>query len=180
MGVSSPAPLTATKPLLLRNPIRGSGNSNSRSSLLSAHLGGRASGPPLCGGEPPATPSNTPCHFGAAALVLCLCHQSRTHVVPRSLPLPHTTVGAGLVPALYLPQCMQTVSATAGIKPTPDCLHPKSGTPPQDPKWCIPTRERKICRPRNGKYIRGHRRRDSNRLPSSCTCLYSRNADRKP
>ena len=47
---------------------------------------GRAYGPPLCGGTPPATPPSTPCHVGPAAPASCLCHRSLTHVVPRSRP----------------------------------------------------------------------------------------------
>ena len=47
---------------------------------------GRAYGPPLCGGTPPATPPSTPCHVGPAAPASCLCRRSLTHVVPPSRP----------------------------------------------------------------------------------------------
>ena len=51
---------------------------------------------------------------------------------PPSSPFPsNVPAGAGLVPALYLAQSLQACSAPAGIIPTPDCRHPKSGTNPK-------------------------------------------------
>ena len=104
-----------------------------------AVLCGRAFGPPLCGGIPPATPpyATHPVHSSPAT---CLANRVSTPT-RRLQPLTTdhcsshprvATVGAGLVPARYLPKSRrQTASATAAMNAPPGRSHPKSEMRPR-------------------------------------------------
>ena len=95
--------------------------------LTTAVLCGRAFGPPLCGGTPPATPPPTPCHVGAASPGV-LSIPPVAHPPRAAKPSAVTTVGAGLVPAHSHPKTGLHPGHKARLVRVPNSCPPGAAT----------------------------------------------------
>ena len=99
------------------------------SSLSPRLWGGRAFGPPLCGGIPPATPPYTMPRWRRVAGVLSV--PPVAHPRPAAKPSAVTTVGAGLVPAHSHPKIgLHPISLDSEPQRSPMSRRPATVRPP--------------------------------------------------
>ena len=117
-------------------------------SLTTAVQGGRAFGPPLCGGCAPATPpalqhawtagcrhwsqvsNGKRCANPHPASPVKFLYVQALGLPSLHIQLADATMRLGLEPALRPSKSRETTSATVGTQPQPNCSHPKPGMHP--------------------------------------------------